>query len=640
MSTHVRFVTAAGETAPVQVGAEATLLDAARAAGVEMDATCGGRGRCRSCRVKVLAGEISPPTLQDTLQLGREEVQDRFRLACQTKPLSACLAQPMPPKAESGFQILAGQADLSDSRLQLDSGVVKHVIRAQTPQGEHHQTSDLEEVLACLPADTRRHLPLELLRKLPMALRKDKGLLTVTTFNDEVIDIEVGDTSAHRYGMAFDIGTTSVVGTLMDLASGEQLAAVGGLNPQAQYGGDLMSRIAYAQFDETKLATLRGKILSGINEFIKEACEKAGVAPEHVYKIVVVGNTCMHHVFLGVDVSYVGLAPYAPVVRDLLVYPAREVPLKAAPNARVCLLPIVAGFVGADTMACVLATRIYESEEIRALVDIGTNGEVVMGAKGKLFACSAPAGPALEGAQIRHGMRGAVGAIERVEIDGDVSCKVIGDAPAIGICGSGLIDACAKMIDARVIDANGLLRREGAPALAPALQARLTQGEAGRQFVLVPRHEAGRDHDITVTQADIRQLQLAKSAIYSGIVMLREVMGVANDDIHELMLCGGFGNYISIESSVKIRLLPEMRTERITYMGNAAAIGAQMALLSETERLRAFELAQGIEHVALAARPEFQDIFVDGMNFSGETFAAEERRLRAQARNAAAVAAK
>lgn len=642
MSTSVRFVTAAGEGAPVQVGPDATLLDAARAAGVEMDATCGGRGRCRSCRVKVLAGEISPPTLQDTLQLGREEVQERFRLACQTRPLSACVAQPMPPKAESGFQILAGQADLGDGRLHIDSGVVKHVVRASTPREEHHQSSDVEEIYSQLPPSTQRRLPLELLRKVPMALRADKGLLTVTLFHDEVIDLEVGDTSAHRYGMAFDIGTTSVVGTLVDLATGEQLAAVGGLNPQAQYGGDLMSRIAYAQFDEAKLATLRGKILSGINEFIREACEKAGVAAEHVYKIVVVGNTCMHHLFLGVDVSYVGLAPYAPVVRDLLVYPAREVPLKAAPNARVCLLPIVAGFVGADTMACVLATRIYESEQIRALVDIGTNGEVVMGAKGRLFACSAPAGPALEGAQIRHGMRGAVGAIERVEIEDDVSCKVIGDAPAIGICGSGLIDACAKMLDARIIDANGLLRREGAPALAPALQARLTQAEeggAGRQFVLVPSEEAGRDHDITVTQADIRQLQLAKSAIYSGIVMLRDVMGVTNDDIQELMLCGGFGNYISIESSVKIRLLPEMPVERVTYMGNAAAIGAQMALLSETERLRAFELAQGIEHVALAARPEFQDIFVDGMNFSGETFAAEDRRLRAAARAGSAPAA-
>lgn len=638
MASTVRFVTPTGETAPVPVPADGTLLDAARQAGVEMDATCGGRGRCRSCRVKVLAGEISPPTLQDTLQLGHDEVHERFRLACQTRAVSDCMVMPMPPKAESGFQILSGQADFAgDARLRLDSGVVKHVITAKTPVGEHHQTSDLDEILACLPETVERRLSLDLLRKVPAALRKDKGRLTVTTFNAEVVDIEVGDTSAHCYGMAFDIGTTSIVGTLMDLRTGEQLAAVGGLNPQAQYGGDLMSRIAYAQFDETKLATLRGKILSGINEFIKEACAKADVAVEHLYKIVVVGNTCMHHIFLGIDVTYVGLAPYAPAVCDLLVYPARDLPLKAAPNARICMLPIVAGFVGADTMACVLATRIYESEEIRALVDIGTNGEVVMGSKGKLYACSAPAGPALEGAQIRHGMRGALGAIERVEIGEDVACKVIGDAPAIGICGSGLIDACAKMLDARVIDSNGLLRRDSSAPLASGLQERLCSGEAGRQFVLVWKNEAGRDHDIAITQADIRQLQLAKSAIYSGIVMLRDVMGIHDDQIRELMLCGGFGNYISIESSVKIRLLPELPVERITYMGNAAAIGAQMALLSESERLRAFELAQSIEHVALAARPEFQAIFVDGMNFSGEPFAARERQARVEAPREATV---
>lgn len=632
----VKFVTPAGEARSTAPPADANLLDAARLAGIEMDATCGGRGRCRSCRVKVMAGEIPPPTLQDTLQLGHDEVHERFRLACQTRVIADCTVMAMPPKAESGYQILSGGVDVADSRLRLDSGVTKHRITAKAPQSEHHQTSDLDEILACLPSDTSRHLSLEVLRKVPMALRKDKGQLTVTTFNSEVIDIEVGDTTGKAYGMAFDIGTTSVVGTLMDLATGEQLAAVGGLNPQAQYGGDLMSRIAFAQFDEGKLTTLRAKILGGINDFIKEACAQAKVSADHLYKIVVVGNTCMHHIFLGVDVTYVGLAPYAPAVRDLLVYPARDLPLKSAPNARVCMLPIVAGFVGADTMACVLATRIYESEEIRALVDIGTNGEVVMGSRGRLFACSAPAGPALEGAQIRHGMRGALGAIEKVAIDEDVSCTVIGNAPAVGICGSGLIDACAKMIDARVIDSNGLLRREGAEPLAPALQERIVKGEGGRQFVLVWKGEAGRDHDISITQSDIRQLQLAKSAIYSGILMLRDVMGIGNDQIEELMLCGGFGNYISIESSVKIRLLPELPLERITYMGNAAAIGAQMALLSETERLRAFDLAQSIEHVALAARPEFQDIFVDGMNFSGTPFGPPERRMPKAPRAAAA----
>lgn len=632
----VKFVTTGGETRSVSPPVDANILDAARLAGVDIEATCGGRGRCRSCRVKVVAGEIPPATLQDTLQLGHDEVHERFRLACQTRIISDCTVMPMPPRTESGYQILSGNVDLgADSRLRVESGVTKHVIVARTPEGEHHQTSDVDEILACLPEGVDRHLPLEILRKVPGSLRKDRGRLTVTTFNSEIVDIEVGDTSAHAYGMAFDIGTTSIVGSLMDLKTGEQLADVGGLNPQAQYGGDLMSRIAYVQFDEGKLVTLRAKILTGINEFIKEACAKAGVAAGNVYKIVVVGNTCMHHIFLGVDVTYVGLAPYAPVVRDLLVYPARDLPLKAAPNARVCLLPIVAGFVGADTMACVLATRIYESEEIRALVDIGTNGEVVMGSRGKLYACSAPAGPALEGAQIRHGMRGALGAIEKVEIGEDVTCSVIGDAPAVGICGSGLIDACAKMLEARVIDSNGLMRRENSAPLAPALQERLVKGEAGREFVLVWKEEAGRDRDIGITQADIRQVQLAKSAIYSGILMLRDVMGVTDDDIRELMLCGGFGNYINIDSSVRIRLLPELPLERITYMGNAAAIGAQMALLSETERRRAFDLAQEIEHVALAARPEFQAIFVDGMNFSGTPFGPDERKLAAARRRAA-----
>ncbi len=630
MAFNVRFVTLSGELGPVKSELDMTLLDAAHLAGLNMDATCGGRGRCRSCRVKVFSGELSPPTLQDTLQLGHDEVQERFRLACQTRPMSDCTVAAMPVKAESGFQILSAEAGLvADGRMKIDSGVKKHVVIASTPQGEHHQTADLEEILSQLPSSIERHVSLDILRKVPGALRKEKGRMTVTTFNSEIIDIEVGDTSQHCYGMAFDIGTTSIVGTLMDLSSGEQLGAVGGLNPQAQYGGDLMSRIAYVQFDEVKLAVLRGKILSGMNDLIKEACAKANLAAENIYKIVVVGNTCMHHIFLGVDVSYVGLAPYAPVVRDLLIYSASELPLKSIPNAKVCLLPIVAGFVGADTMACVLATRIYEGDKIRALVDIGTNGEVVMGSNGKLYACSAPAGPALEGAQIRDGMRGALGAIERVEINTDVACKVIGDAPAVGICGSGLIDACAKMLDAGVIDANGLLRRESYSHLSPLLQKRICKGEVGPQFVLVWKAEAGRDQDIAITQADIRQLQLAKSAIYSGIVMLRNVMQINDSEISELMLCGGFGNYISIESSVKIRLLPNLPVDRITYRGNAAAIGAQMALLSESERLRAFDLAQKIEHVALAARPEFQDIFVEGMNFTGETFAVQERMAKA-----------
>ena len=603
----------------------ASLLDAARAAGVAMDATCGARGRCRSCRCKILSGDVSPATMQDTLQLGHEEVQERFRLGCQTRPVTDCEVVALPPKSEAGHQILTGGhpagAKPLDGRaadgagFAIDSGVRKQVITASPPREEHRQTSDLAQVLEAIDAPVDRNVPIAALRKVPGELRKQRGELTVTTFNGRIVDVEAGDTSEHAYGMAFDIGTTSIVGTLLHLETGEELAATGSVNPQTVYGGDLMSRIAYAQFDEKKLVALRAKVLNAINGFIKDACRAAGVSREHLYKIVVVGNTCMHHIFLGVDVTFVGLAPYAPAVSDGIVVPASELPLKAAPNAQVCLLPIVAGFVGADTMACVLATRIYESEELRALVDIGTNGEVVMGSKDRLMACSAPAGPALEGAQIRHGMRGAMGAIEAVRIDDDVHCSVIGSARAIGICGSGLIDACAKMVGAGVIDGMGRLGPRDLERLPASVAARLRTGDAGVEFVLVWDADAGRNEDVTLTQGDIRQLQLAKSAIWSGIVLLQRVMGIDDADLAELMLCGGFGNYINTESAVAIRLLPDIALDRITYVGNAAHLGAQMALLSERERTRAEGLARRIEHVALAARPDFQDIFIDGMSF-------------------------
>ena len=603
----------------------ASLLDAARAAGVAMDATCGARGRCRSCRCKVLSGDVSPATMQDTLQLGHEEVQERFRLACQTRPVTDCEVMALPPKSEAGHQILTGGHPAGAKPLDggaadgagfaIDSGVKKHVVTASPPREEHRQTSDLAQVLAAVEAPVDRRVPVSVLRKIPGELRKQRGELTVTTFNGRIVDVEAGDTSEHAYGMAFDIGTTSIVGTLLHLETGEELAAVGSVNPQTVYGGDLMSRIAYAQFDEKKLVALRAKVLNAINGFIREACANAGVSREHIYKIVVVGNTCMHHIFLGVDVTFVGLAPYAPAVSDGIVVPAGELPLKAAPNAQVCLLPIVAGFVGADTMACVLATRIWASDELRALVDIGTNGEVVMGSKDGLMACSAPAGPALEGAQIRHGMRGAVGAVEAVRIDDDVHCSVIGSARAVGICGSGLIDACAKMAGAGVIDGTGRLAPPGRERLPSALAARLRTADSGVEFVLVWDADAGRNEDVTLTQGDIRQLQLAKSAIWSGIVLLQRVMGIDDADLAELMLCGGFGNYINTESAVAIRLLPGIDLDRITYVGNAAHLGAQMALLSERERARADELARRIEHVALAARPDFQDIFIDGMSF-------------------------
>ncbi len=615
------------ETAPDGATAKAssgeTYLDVAQRAGFDIAATCGGRGRCRSCRIKILEGDVPPPGITDQVQLGHDEVHERFRLSCQTRVIADSAILLAPPRTETGHKILAA-GELA-SGVRLDSGIEKRHVQAAAPDDENDQTSDWDEIRAVFGDGLTGGIPIEILRRLPGLLREKSGSLTVTAFNGEVIAIEPGNTTAHKYGMAFDIGTTSIVGSLLDLDSGEELASVGGINPQAVHGGDLMSRIAYAQFDAKKLQTLRAKVLGAVNNFVGEACGGAGVDPAHIHKVVVVGNPCMHHMFLGIDPTYIGLAPYAPTVRDAIVLPAAAVPLKSTPHARVCLLPIVAGFVGADTVAAVLATRLDESEEIRALVDIGTNGEVVMGSRDGLMACSAPAGPALEGAQIRHGMRGAVGAIEKLEIGDDVALGVIGDAPPVGICGSGLIDAIAKMLEAGILEPSGLLRGDDRSDLPPALAERLVRDDAGVAFALSWARDSGIDEDITLTQNDIRQLQLAKGAICSGVMLLQRLMKLPGEKIAELMLCGGFGNYINTESAVRIRLLPELPLDRITYFGNAAALGAQMALLSETERLRAAELARRIEHVSLATDPDFQEIFVEAVQFPGAEVAPMRR---------------
>jgi uncharacterized 2Fe-2S/4Fe-4S cluster protein (DUF4445 family) len=394
------------------------------------------------------------------------------------------------------------------------------------------------------------------------------------------------------------------------------MASVSSLNPQATFGGDLMSRIAFAQWNPANLRKLQSRIIGLLNQQIDELLARTGVLGHWIYKVTVVGNTCMHHILLGIDPTYVGLSPYTAVVRDPLGLPARVLRLKVNPEARVCLLPIVAGFVGADAVAAALATRLDESARMRAVVDIGTNGEVVMGTRDRLIACSAPAGPALEGAQIRHGMRGAAGAIDRVWLDGDdLRMHVIGEGAPQGICGSGLIDAIAVALDAGLIDWTGLLQLERRDRLASPLAGRLLQRGEERILVLAPSGTAAGGGEIVLSQDDVRQVQLAKGAIGGGIRMLQHVHGVDDQGLTELMLAGGFGNYLSIPSAVRIGLIPALPLDRIRYVGNAAALGAQLALVSEPERARAERLARSIEHVSLATHPDFQELFVDAMNF-------------------------
>ena len=614
MATVALTLLPAGRTLHVEPGA--TILASAHAAGVDIEATCGGRGRCTSCRVKFVSGLVPPPTIMDEVQLGDDMVREGYRLSCQCRVTDPVSVQVSPPVDDRSFQILGGDRPADASMpVTIDAGVAKRLVRVTLPTEEHHQTSDLEAVLAAVGGTPGDCSP-EVLKTLPQALREHRGEVTVASFDRRILSVEAGDTHLLAFGLAVDVGTTSVVTSLMELASGEQLASVASLNPQAVFGGDLMSRIAFAQFDPGNLRKLQTRIIGVLNQHIEQLCRESGVLAKWIYKAAVVGNTCMHHVLLGIDPSYVGLAPYAPVMRHPLTVAARELHLKINPEARVCLLPIVAGFVGADAVAVALATRMDDSPELRIAVDIGTNGEVLLGSREHLWACSAPAGPALEGAQIRHGMRAALGAIDRVSVeDGDLRRHTIGDAAAQGICGSGLIDAVAALLDAGAIDWTGLIDLDGIDRLPSALRARVVKRGQERAVILARAGECGAAQEILLSQDDVRQVQLCKGAIASGAAMLQRIAGVPDDKVAELMLAGGFGNYLSIRSALRIGLIPALPEPHIRYVGNAALLGAQLALLSEAERERAERIARSIEHVSLAAHPDFQDVFVECMNF-------------------------
>jgi len=605
-----------GHVLPTKPGT--TILKAAHAGGVDITATCGGRGRCTSCRVKLVAGAAPPPTIMDELQLGDALVREGYRLSCQWPVTEPVTVQVAPPLDETTFQILGGERPAgAPAPISIDAGVRKRVVHVALPTDEHLQTSDLEALMAAA-GGTADDVPPALLKSLPATLRDREGEVTVTTFGGRVLAVEAGDTALQKFGLAIDVGTTSVVTTLMELESGEQMASVSSLNPQAVFGGDLMSRIAFAQFDPGNLRKLQTRIVGLLNQHIEQITRESGVLAKWIYKVVIVGNTCMHHLLLGIDPSHVGLAPYAPVMRHALTLPARDLFLsRLPPEARVCLLPLVAGFVGADAVAVALATRIDQSTGLRIAVDIGTNGEVVLGSRNRLWACSAPAGPALEGAQIRHGMRAAIGAIDRVWVEaGDLRLHTIGDGAAQGLCGSGLVDAVAALLDLGVVDWTGLIDVEGRDRLPAPVRERVEMRGEERLVVLARAGEHDAQHEITLTQDDIRQVQLCKGAIASGVAMLQHVAGVPTERVDELMLAGGFGNYLSVRSARRIGLIPPgLPEEKIRYVGNAAALGAQLALVSEAERAHADALARRIEHVSLAAHPDFETIFVDCMNF-------------------------
>jgi len=414
-----------------------------------------------------------------------------------------------------------------------------------------------------------------------------------------------GDSSKRIFGVAVDIGTTTVVAKLIDMASGKILAVEADLNPQTRFGDDCLSRINYAQTD-AKLTELHKIIIDCINELIAKLCKQASIDTEQIYEICVVGNTTMNHIFLKSPVVQLGQAPYKAFSLDAKDLSPDKLALRMNPAGNIHTVENIAGFVGSDTAAVALAVDISSADEMTLVVDIGTNGEIVLGNKDKLYAASCAAGPAFEGARISCGSRAVDGAIEAVIINGDdIDFDIIGNRPPHSICGSGLIDAVAVLLDLGIIDPTG--RFTDPAKLPPTIASRLIQQDGQPAFRLADK--------VILTQKDIRELQLAKAAIRAGIKLLQKKFGIKDNDIKHVLLAGAFGNYIRRESALRIGLLPNLPIERIKFIGNAAASGAEMILVSSECRAQAKKLARKIEYLEIAHQPDFQNVFADSMTF-------------------------
>ncbi len=597
-----------------QVEAGKTLLAAAIAAGVEVEAVCGGHGTCGKCRV-IASGGLESLTPQEQKKLTPAELLAGYRLACQAV-VTGDVEVVVPEESRISRVSILSEGTVRPFRLH--PWVRRHTLQVPDATLEN-QTPDLTNVRQVWQKQNQsKFVPtLRALRQLPFALREQGGKLTVIEADECIIDIEAGDGPQHVLGVAVDIGTTTIVGYLMDLETGKQLAVSSLLNPQTRYGDDVVSRIDFATTNSMGLETLQREVVQALNTIIAETTRMAGVSSQNIYALSVVGNTTMYHLFLGISPSALARAPYVPAIVDPTRVAAHELGLAVHPDAHVWVLPNIAGWVGADTVGVILATGVHLHDDIALAIDIGTNGEMALGSRQRLITCSTAAGPAFEGAQLSCGMRAAGGAIDTVKIDGDVYWHAIGDSAPRGICGSGLVDLIAEMLNTGIIDSTGMmqdgetLQQNGQKKLAE----RIVQEGKQRVFELVRVTEGAAGRPVRVTQRDVRELQLAKGAIRAGIEILMKELGIGPADVKYVYLAGAFGNYIKPESALTIGLIPRFPQAQIIPVGNAAGSGAKMALLSTYARTEASDILRNVEYLELSGRPDFQEQFAESMIF-------------------------
>jgi len=610
-----------------QVARGTNLLEAARQLGVELESICAGRQTCGKCQILVEAGHypklaltsapehLSAPDGREAKYLDKHPLAVGRRLACACE-VQGDLLIVVPEESQARKQIVAKAA--TDREIEVLPAVRQVYVEVQAATLESHG-GDWERLQAALQAQWGLNAltidPLALLGLQP-ALAAGKQAVTVTVWQErEVLRVQPGYAEG-AFGLAVDVGSTTVVVHLCDLRTGAVRATESAMNPQVRYGEDLMSRVSYVMMHPDGTEKMHAAVIAALQTLAEQAAQAAGITLDDIVDVVLVGNTVMHHLLLGLSPVELGGTPFALAVSDPIDLKAREVGLRLNPAARVHVLPCIAGHVGADNVAVQLAEAPHHSAELMLIVDVGTNAEIVLGDRGGVLCCSSPTGPAFEGAQITHGQRAATGAIERVRIDPltlEPRWKVIGhpdwlapgdvSARATGICGSGIIEAVAELFLAGVITADGLFR-EAAAARSPRV------AYVGRTavYVLADAEQSATGQPITVTQADVRAIQLGKAALYAGVKLLMQARGVAAVD--RIVLAGAFGSYIDPRHAMVLGLIPDCALDRVVAVGNAAGDGARIALLNRLARLEAGQIARENTHVQTAVNPNFQTEFV------------------------------
>ena len=596
----------------VQVAPGMTVLAVTQASGVEMVSVCGGEGTCGTCRVRAVDGLLGAETAEEESLLTVTERDEGWRLACQALVCGTVRLE-IPPESLSAPQRLQTEGQAVDFTLDPPVIAVDLVLEPPSLHDLRADTRRLQEALA-QSGGVVTTISLWSARACSNRLRaqqwRGRGAVYKRPDGTGAL-VSVQPAGGALLGLAVDAGTTKLAAYLVDLASGETLARVGAMNPQTAYGEDVVTRITYANTADGAAQLLHERLVDELNRMVGELCRKAGVDRGQIVDAVVVGNTAMHHFVTGLPVRQLGEAPYVACVSDPILVRAEEVGLQLDAGATLYLPPNIAGYVGSDHVAMLLASGMADTRLTVLALDIGTNTEISLSHKGAIWSCSTASGPAFEGAHIHDGMRAAPGAVEHVRFHGGAfQVQTIGKAAPIGICGSGILDVVAQGLKAGIIDQRGSLVK-GHPLVSST--------ESGPTCLLVPAGRAGHGRDVVFTRSDVNEIQLAKGAIRAGTELLLREAGVGAESLDDVIVAGAFGTYLDLESAIGVGLLVEVARERYRQVGNAAGRGAEQLLLSRERRAMADSLARRVRYVELTVHRSFTDMFARSLGFGRDS---------------------